>query len=246
MKNTRVGRFLFAIPWLVVACQHFIYASFVETIVPAYMPFRMFWVYFTAIAMIAAGIAIMTGIKARLAAGLLACMMLIFILLVHLPILTGDPHAMNWTRFFQDLSITGIAFILAGAGPSARTVRLSARLAIIGLYLYTIPLLFLGAQHFWQLPYVTGRIPDWLPPKMIWDFLVGAFIILSSLAIILRKKDRQAALALGTALVLLALLYHIPDLIANIYDGRVWTAAMLDSMIASGALLLAAEPRIPG
>src|SRR6186713_2607318 len=83
------GRFLFAIPWLVVAVQHFMYAAFVAGIVPAYMPFRIFWVYFTAIAMIAAAIAIMTGIRARLAAALLGVMMVLFILLIHLPILSG-------------------------------------------------------------------------------------------------------------------------------------------------------------
>lgn len=229
-----MGRFLFAIPWLVVACQHFIYAGLVETIVPAYMPFRMFWVYFTAIAMIAAAIAIMTGIQARLAAGLLGCMMLIFILLIHLPILSGDPHAKNWTRAFQDLAITGVALMLVGKGVGEA-----------GRYCYTIPMLFLGAQHFWQLPYVSGRIPDWLPPKMFWDYLAGVLMILTSLAILLLIKARQAAQVLGRVLVLLALLYHLPVLLTHPYDGSAWTAAMIDAMIAAGALVLASGLGVP-
>jgi len=266
MQITRTpGRFLFAIPWLVVAVQHFMYAVFVAGIVPAYMPFRIFWVYFTAIAMIAAAIAIMTGIRARLAAALLGGMMVLFILLIHLPILSGDPHAMNWTRAFQDFAITGVAFIFVGKGNGSAsgagtTVGNTDRgrwlpgkggranwLGVMGLYCYTVPLLFLGAQHFWQVPYVTGRIPDWMPMKVVWDFLAGAVIVLSALAIMLQRRARQAAGVLGITLAGLALLYHLPELVAHPFAGMDWTAAMLDSMIASGALLLAAAPGgVPG
>ena len=243
------------------------YAGFVRDIIPAYIPFRMFWVYFTAIAMMAACVSFVTGILSALAARLLGCMMVIFLLLIHTSILSGDPHAINWTRFFQDLSITGAAFILgsvgwrrglgrpdgldpgqqAASGSSGSEGRRGSQwLALAGRYLYAIPLIFLGAQHFWRVAFVTAKIPDYLPLKTVWDYLVGAFIILAALAIVLRQKARQPAMVLGTVLLLLGLLYHIPVLIANPYVATAWTAAMLDAMIAAGALMLASSQQAPG
>ena len=72
MKNTtRSARILFAIPWIVFGIQHYMYADFVATLVPAYMPARIFWAYLTGTAMIAAGISFVIGVKVRLAATLL-------------------------------------------------------------------------------------------------------------------------------------------------------------------------------
>ncbi|HEY8971621.1 MAG TPA: hypothetical protein VIM64_21105, partial [Puia sp.] len=73
-------RVLFGIPWIVFGIQHYMYAEFVSTLVPAYMPWRLFWAYFTGTAMAAAGVSFIIRWQTQLAAFLLGCLMLLYLL----------------------------------------------------------------------------------------------------------------------------------------------------------------------
>lgn len=249
MKNnfTRPARILFAIPWIIFGIQHFMYADFVATLVPAYMPVRIFWVYLTAIAMIAAGISFIIDRKVKLAATLLGIMLSIFILLIHTATLAADWHSgIHWTRALQDITITGAAFALAsisgGETPGVRSsfvVVGKIDLVTAARYLYAFPLIFLGAQHFMGLAFVTGKIPEYLPAKTLWDYLMGSLIIVAAISLLLNKKAMLSAMILGFVLLLFALLLHGPLLVTNIKNGLDWTGAMLDLAIAAGAFLVA-------
>ena len=46
----KLGRILFAAPLLVFGVQHFLYARFIATLVPAWIPGRLFWAYFIGVA----------------------------------------------------------------------------------------------------------------------------------------------------------------------------------------------------
>src|SRR5437763_529874 len=71
---------------LVFGTSHFLYAQFTASLVAAWLPpSRLFWAYATGAAQIAAGLAMLTGVKARLAAILLTIMYAAFGLLVHIP-----------------------------------------------------------------------------------------------------------------------------------------------------------------
>jgi uncharacterized membrane protein len=106
------GRDLFAITLPVFGVQHFIYAHFVSTIVPAWMPFRLFWAYFVGAAFIAAALAIVTHIQGRLASTLLGVMFLIWVVILHLPRIVASHHNGNeWTSGFVALAMSGGAFI---------------------------------------------------------------------------------------------------------------------------------------
>ncbi|HWK06518.1 MAG TPA: hypothetical protein VNS58_22945 [Puia sp.] len=248
MENiTRSGRILFAIPWIIFCIQHFIYADFVTTLVPAYMPFRLFWVYFTAITMFAAGISFIINVKVRLAATLLGIMLSIFVLQVHTGMMTADLYStMNWTRTLQDIALAGAAFALAGSGALAGGTG-KRRFFVVGKvdlntvarYLYALPLILLGGQHFFAVSFVTGRIPAWFPLRIFWDYLMGCLIIVMSVCIVLNKKALLAARVLGAALLLFALLLHVPLLVTDSRNGQEWTSSMLDLAIAAGALLIA-------
>lgn len=224
---TRSGLLLFAIPWIVFGIQHYMYAGFVATLVPAYMPFREFWVYFTGTAMIAAGISFIIDRKVKLAAMLLGIMLSIFVLQLHTAIMAADLHnALNWTRTLQDISLAGAAFALADNRRFAR-------------YLYALPMVFLGWQHFMQVGFVTGTIPAWLPLRIFWDYLMGCLIIVTAACILLNKKPLLAARILGVTLWLFALLQHVPLLVTESRNGMEWTSSMLDLAIAAGALIIA-------
>jgi uncharacterized membrane protein len=248
MKNfIRPARILFGLPWIIVGIQHYMYADFVNTLVPAYMPFRLFWVYFTGTAMIAAGISFVIGVKVRWAATLLGIMLTLFILQLHTVTLAASGHSsLNWTRTLQDLTIAGAAFALAGirdpAVPAARSrfiVTGTTDLMTAARYLYAFPLIFLGGQHFMQESFVTGKIPAWLPFTTLWDYSMGGLIILAAVCILLNKSALLAAITLGAVLLLFALLLHLPLLVSNVRNPQEWTTAMLDLLIAAGAFIIA-------
>jgi len=246
-KFTRSARILFAIPWIIFCIQHFMYADFVTTLVPAYMPFRSFWVYFTAIAMFAAGISFIIDRMVRLAAMLLGIMLSIFVLQVHTVIMAADLHnALNWTRTLQDISLAGAAFALSDSiGFDGQTGE--RRFFVVGKvdlntaarYLYATPLIFLGLQHFMQVSFVTGKIPEYFPLKIFWDYLIGSLIVVTAVSILLNKKALLAARVLGVTLLLFTLLLHVPLLVADSRNGQEWTTSMLDLAIAAGALIIA-------
>lgn len=237
-------RIAFGIPWIVFGIQHFMYAEFVKGLVPAYMPVRIFWAYFAGVAMIAAGISFIIRRQVQLAAFLLGCMLLLFILMLHTLILSGEPQGgIHWTRVMQDTAIMGSAFGLAilsgGAGIPGPAFLNSPKASIIVRYCYALPLIVLGAQHFTHNAFVTAKIPTWFPMIAFWDYVIGVALIAAAYGILFTSKIRQTAYALGIILIVLALLQHIPLLVTDVHNGIEWTGAMLDLALATGAFIIA-------
>ena len=118
----RLGRMLFAAPLLVFGAQHFLYAQFVATLVPAWIPGRLFWVYFVGAAFVAAALSIATQKAARLSSSLLGLMFFLWVLIVHLPRVAAAPHNGNeWTSLFVALAMSGGAFLIAGSAKGGWT-----------------------------------------------------------------------------------------------------------------------------
>ena len=112
-------RILFGLCPLVFGLSHFVYAGFTAQMVPGWIPAPLFWAYATGTAHLAAGVAIVTGIRVRLAATLLATMCGLFVVLLHLPRVIATPGSQfEWTMMFVALSITGAAWIMRTAGAS--------------------------------------------------------------------------------------------------------------------------------
>ncbi len=120
------SRFLSAVPPLVFGVQHFMYATFVGSLVPGWIPGHLFLAYFTGAAFIAAAISIALDVRATLAASL-GAMFLLWALILHLPWVAAVPgNEDEWTGVFVALAMGGAAFIVAGnlAGtPGRRFLR---------------------------------------------------------------------------------------------------------------------------
>jgi uncharacterized membrane protein len=111
---TKLGRYLFAITLTVFSVQHLLYAKFVATLVPAWIPGRLFWANAVGIAFIAATLSLLTNIKARLAATLLGVMFFAWVLILHLPRAAAASHNGNeWTSAFVALAMCGGSWIIA-------------------------------------------------------------------------------------------------------------------------------------
>ncbi len=109
-----LGRSLFAISMVVFGAQHFMYAGFIATLIPAWIPLHLFWAYLTGIGMIAAGFCIATGILASLASMSMGLMFLLWFLLLHAPRVAASPrNGDEWTSAFVALAVSGGSFLLA-------------------------------------------------------------------------------------------------------------------------------------
>jgi uncharacterized membrane protein len=108
------GRVVFAIALVVFAAQHFLYVKFVATIVPAWIPARLFWSFFVGVAFIAAALAIVTTKMARTASVLLGTMFFIWVVILHMPRVAANPRDGNEvTSLLVALAMSGVSFILA-------------------------------------------------------------------------------------------------------------------------------------
>jgi len=114
-RLTRAGQMVFGVCALIFGGAHFVYMNLTVPLVPKWLPpSQEFWAYATGIAHIAAGVAILSGVQARLAAILLTIMFASFTPLVHLPTILTDPHLFfNWTENALNLALTGAAWVVA-------------------------------------------------------------------------------------------------------------------------------------
>ncbi|WP_276374581.1 DoxX family membrane protein [Chryseolinea sp. H1M3-3] len=104
-----IGLFL-----LVSGIQHFLFASFVKFLVPAWIPFPEFWTYLAGVALIAGGLGIITNIQRKLAATLSGYMIFIWLIVLHIPRALGaEGNANEVTAVFEALATSSLLFIIA-------------------------------------------------------------------------------------------------------------------------------------
>jgi uncharacterized membrane protein YphA (DoxX/SURF4 family) len=114
-RLARLGQMTFGVCAILFGAAHFVFLSQTVPLVPKWLPpSQTFWAYATGLAHIAAGLAILTGVQARLAAVLLTVMYAAFTPLVHLPLLLGDPSSHeSWAENAENLALTGCAWVVA-------------------------------------------------------------------------------------------------------------------------------------
>ena len=114
-RLTRIGQLAFAVCALLFGGAHFFYMNLTAPLVPKWLPLSQeFWGYATGFGQIAAGVAILTDVRARLAAILLTAMYASFTPLVHVPMLLADSSSrMNWTENAINLALIGVAWVVA-------------------------------------------------------------------------------------------------------------------------------------
>jgi uncharacterized membrane protein len=118
MKLTpTIGRILFALPLIGFGISHLTDASSMTGVVPSYIPGGIFWVYFSGIALIAAGIAIIINRYASQACWGLALFLLLIILTIQIPHLMSSntqTQEMGMTNLFKDTIALGASIFMTG------------------------------------------------------------------------------------------------------------------------------------
>jgi hypothetical protein len=117
-KLIPLGRIFFSITMISFGIAHFLYLDSVATLVPYWISGHIFWTYFTGVALIAAGLAIIMKIWLQMTAILLGAMILIWFIFLHIPRAIAYPvvaQGNEITSALSALAFSGIAFVIAGA-----------------------------------------------------------------------------------------------------------------------------------
>jgi uncharacterized membrane protein YphA (DoxX/SURF4 family) len=239
-----LGRIFVAISLVVFGVQHFIYGGFVATLVPAFMPGRLFWAYFVGVAFVAAAIGILTRMLARPAATMLGVMFFLFVVLLHIPRIIGSSRDGNeWTSGFVALAACGGAWILANASPLEEREKADPFLKL-GRYFFALAFVAFGIQHFVFGRYGAGLGPPWIPGRPLLAYLFGAIFVGAGAAIFIGKKTPLAAFLLAAITFLYFLLLYAPRIVGKVHDPGPWTSGFeILAMCGSALVLASALPR---
>ena len=76
-------------------------------LVPPYMPWRLFWIYFVGFALIAISLSIATRILVRWSGLLFGVMMFLFVAMIHFPGSLSTGGGILWTIVIRETSFGG-------------------------------------------------------------------------------------------------------------------------------------------
>jgi len=216
----------------------------IASLVPAWIPWHVFWAYFVGACFIAAALSLVTGIQVRLSASLLALTFFLFVVLMDAPGWARNPQ----NRFalalaFRELSFSGGPLALAAS--LTEPGRKRRILATIARYFIAIPVLFYSFEQFLHADHVPAVplqmvTPERIVGHMFWTYLAAVVSAIAGILLLVGKKTRAAAAWLGLTVLLVVLVVYVPIAIVdqNRLEGFNY---MADTLMFCGTILLLAR-----
>lgn len=240
------GPLFYAAPLAAFGTEHFTVTKGIASIIPGWIPWHLFWVYFVGACFIAAGVSLASGIQARLAASLLALTFFLFVVLMEGPGWAQNPgDRFGLTVVLRELAFSGGALALAASLTAEKRKPGAHILAIIARYFVAIPVLFFSFEQFMHGDHVPGvplepLTPTWIYGHAIWTYLAAAVYAVTGALLLVDKKTRLAATLLGVTVLLVELAVYVPIGVverASLDKGLNYVA---DTLMFCGAVLLLA------
>jgi uncharacterized membrane protein len=213
-----------AVPLAVFGALHLFGPQFVMNIVPVYMPWRLFWVYFVGVALVAASLSIATKIGVRWSGLLFGLMMFLFVAMIHLPGALRLQHdRIIWTIVFRETSFGAAGWVLAATAMGGSSHGQRKSLIAVGRVAIALTAIFFGVQHFLHplaLPGVPLKrlMPTWIPARAAIDYLTGAGLMAAGVCFLLARKVRTAATYLGAWILLMVVVVYTPVMIGALAE----------------------------
>ena len=216
---------------------------------PAWVPAPSAWAYVSGIVLILIGLAILSGRRTRLAASVLAALIVLVVMLLYTPAVASNPWAgFMWTAPLKAFALVGGAVILAARGPDEPTetstlVRTTAKVEPLAAVFLSAFLVVCGMQHFAYRNFVATLVPSWVPGgQMFWTYFAGVALIAGGAGILVPRTARLAALLSALMIFLWVPMVHIPRALFD--PGTAGeTAGVFEALAISGVALLVAGTR---
>ena len=112
---TVLGKYFFVVALLIFGMLHFIYAAYIATLIPPWIPARLFWAYFVGVAFCGTALSLLLNRYQTLSTGLLGLMFFLWVVLLHAPRVVKNPQIEpEWTSLLIALAMSGLAFLMTG------------------------------------------------------------------------------------------------------------------------------------
>ena len=113
-NGLRIARVLCGLALIPFGLAHFVYLKETVVLVPGWLGSPELWAYFTGAAFVAAGVAMLSGVWARLAATLLTVQLAVLTVLVWVPrAAAGNLSAFQWGEVVSSAALTAAAWVVA-------------------------------------------------------------------------------------------------------------------------------------
>ncbi|QNI32052.1 hypothetical protein H7849_24095 [Alloacidobacterium dinghuense] len=241
------GPLFYAAPVAAFGTEHFTLTKIIASIMPAWIPWHQFWVYFVGACFIAGALSLVTGIQSRLAASLLALTFFVFVALMHLPAWAHQPqNRIALAIVLRETSFSGGALALAAHLTEQQNRRAAHIMATIARYFVAIPVLFFSLEQFLHGDHVPGvplarLTPMYVFGHAIWTYVAAVAYAVTGALLLVGKKTRTAATWLGLTVLFVELVVYVPIGVverASLDNGLNY---VFDTLMFCGAVLLLAD-----
>jgi len=238
-----LGPLFLAIPMAIFGGDHFVFAQSIAGFMPSWIPAHLFWVYFVGLCLLAGALSLAIDRYAPLAAASFGVMLFLFVLLMDIPGLVQTPKdRFAWAGTGRDLTFGAGAIAFAAACAASRCAKSAKVVLTLVRSEIGIAAIFFAIEHFLHpefKPSVPFQqvIPLWFPFRAPIGYSTGIVLLVTGVAIVLNKRTKLAAAALGLFLLLLVIVVYIPIVIAeplSIDNGLNYFG---DTLMYSGAML---------
>jgi uncharacterized membrane protein len=241
-----LGPIFYAAPLAAFGTEHFTLTKEIASIIPKWIPWHYFWTYFVGTCFIAAAFSLVTRIRARLAAGLVALAFFLFVTLMYIPAtLRHLDNRIFPTIALRETSFSGGALAFAASLSDSWRKRSARIMATIARYFVAIAVLFFSYQQFRHGDHVPGvplepLTPTYVIGHAIWTYLAAAVYAVAGVMLLIGKRTRAAATWLGLTVLFVELAVYVPIAVverASLDNGLNY---MADTLMFCGAVLLLA------
>jgi uncharacterized membrane protein len=152
----------------------------------------------------------------------------------------GLPGTVFWAYFAAvALFVVGLVKIIKDELPQSHGLD---TFMPFGRLFLAIPMAVFATEHFTDTADIASMVPQWMPVRTFWAYLVGVALLAAALSITVKIQSRLAATLLGAMFCCFVLMIHLPNIIAEAGNRILWAVGLREIAFSGGAFAFAGSP----